>query len=487
MHHSFHNITHQPGAGAPTIFLPGWGFDGRILHLVKPLPNWIYPGTFIDPACIREDLLAFFPTENIRKARLVGWSMGAMVGLEFAAAYEDLIDSLVLVSLRNHWPGHEVEAILAEFSHDPETFLKGFYRKCFLGDKQAYRNFQTRLEPLYLSAIKTNSEQLYRGLHYLAAFALPGRAPKVPTRLIHGRQDIIAPLADMVQLPGAEVEVIDNTGHFVFQQEGSSLQYEFRKRSILMKFSKAAGSYDDYARVQTDVARKLAAKLPAGEKKSKIRSILEIGCGTGNFTALLASCFPKAKITAIDFSPEMLAIARHKLPDKRVDFVCAEGERFLQEAPGKSYDLVVSNGALQWFADIDKALAAIARILTADGFMYCAIFGPQSLQELGEGLSAIQVFPQNLAARSFPSQARIQKALHRYLQAGTIETELTVKEYDSAHDLLLHLKKTGTSGWQQKMRQPLTPSRVKELDAWFQRTYGACRVTYQVLFLQGRK
>ena len=49
----------------------------------------------------------------------------------------------------------------------------------------------------------------------------------------------------------------------------------------------------------------------------------------------------------------MIARARHKLQGKTVEFVCAEGERFLQEARGKSFDLVTSNGSLQWFSDID--------------------------------------------------------------------------------------------------------------------------------------
>jgi len=71
-------------------------------------------------------------------------------------------------------------------------------------------------------------------------------------------------------------------------------------------------------------------------------------------------------------------------------------------------------------------------------------------------------------------------------QGETLEEELIEKKYSSAHDLLLHIKKTGTSGWQQNMQQPLTPLRVSKLNEWFDRTYGSCMVTYQVLFLQGR-
>jgi SAM-dependent methyltransferase len=148
---------------------------------------------------------------------------------------------------------------------------------------------------------------------------------------------------------------------------------------------------------------------------------------------------------------------------------------------------VVSNGSLQWFGDIDKALHNIARILTPGGSMFCTIFGPQSLQELGQGLTAIQTLPESLAAQKFPRPQRLQRALGRHFHAGTVEEELIGKEYNSAYDLLLHIKKTGTSGWQSTMQQPLTPARINRLDEWFAETHGSCRVTYQVFFLQGNK
>jgi len=488
MNHAFENITDYPGTGPQTLFLPGWGFDGRILSLLKPAPHWIYPADPLDPETFALDLLQFLVAKNISKVRLIGWSMGAMLGLEFAAKHRDLLDSLVLVSLRALWPAGEIRELRAEFSRHPESFLKGFYRKCFLGDKAAYRNFCATLEPSYIAAIKTNSARLERGLDFLGTFRTPSPASDLPTRLIHGRQDIIAPVEEMARLPGADVEVIDNAGHGVFLHADSSLQQELKKQIIRLKFSRAADSYDNYAKVQGEVALKLAAMLPLPQDAPGIKTILEIGCGTGNFTSLLAARFPAAKIVGLDFSPEMIAKARHKLKSDAIDFICAEGEGFLQETPDQSFDLVVSNGSLQWFSDIDSVLRNIARILSSEGSMACSIFGPESLKELGQGLEEeLQILSENVAAHRFPQPARLQHALHDSFQEGTVAEELLEKEYRSAHDLLLHIKKTGTSGWQQNLRQPLTPSRVGKLDEWFTKTHGACRVTYQIIFLQGRK
>ena len=486
MNHSFQNIDLHPGTEPPTIFLPGWGFDGRILCLLKPAPHWLYPADLLDPESFTQDLLRFLVSKNIRKVRLVGWSMGAMLGLEFGAKHRDLIDSLVLVSLRAQWPALEIKELQTEFSRAPEAFLKDFYRKCFLGDKPAYKKFCATLEPPYLAAIKRNSSRLQRGLDFLGTFKIPSPMPHIPTRLIHGKQDIIAPIKEMAPLPGAIVEVIDTAGHGVFLHEDSSLQQELKKQVIQVKFSRAAESYDSYAKVQAEVALQLAAKLPPAHKKPGIKTILEIGCGTGNFTTLLIARFPTAKIVALDFSPEMIAKARHKLKGNAIDFICTEGERFLEEAPGKSFDLVVSNGSLQWFSDIDRVLHNVARILSPGGSMACSIFGPESLKELGIGLQELQILPESLAAQRFPQPERLQHALSGNFQEGTVAEELLVKEYSSAHDLLVHIKKTGTSGWQQRIRQPLTPARISQLDAWFAKTYGACRVTYQIIFLQGK-
>ena len=50
--------------------------------------------------------------------------------------------------------------------------------------------------------------------------------------------------------------------------------------------------------------------------------ILEIGCGTGKNTQWLVN---KCRyLTAIDFSPEMLKIAREKITDDRVQFTQAD-------------------------------------------------------------------------------------------------------------------------------------------------------------------
>jgi ubiquinone/menaquinone biosynthesis C-methylase UbiE len=201
----------------------------------------------------------------------------------------------------------------------------------------------------------------------------------------------------------------------------------------------------------------------------------------------LADKFPAAKIMALDFSPEMIAKARHKLPENTIEFICAEGEDFLEKSSGESFDLVASNGSLQWFSNHDRALKNIARILLPGGIFLCSIFGPDSLKKLGMGMKTLFGYPGNVAANAFPDVATLQNSLNAYFARGTVGQELIAKQYESAHDLLVHIKKTGTGGWHQHGSPALTKTRLRQLDNWFVKTYGSCTVNYQIHFLQAVK
>ena len=487
MHHSFENTAAAKAAPTPTVFLPGWAFDGYVLGLVKPMPHWVFPESIIDPHTLVEDLCSLLTEEDMGPVRLIGWSMGASLALAFAGSYPEKVASLTLVSLRHQWSRKETDQLARDFADDPAAFLKTFYRKCFLGDRSSYKNFSRLLEPRYIKLLGTDVlDCLQRGLDYLSKSDCR-TVPGIPTQLIHGRQDIIAPVAERAKLPDASVEIVENCGHLPFLAQGCSLQTELKYQAIQKKFSRAADTYDMYAAVQSDVAKQLAARLPSGKASGTCSNILEIGCGTGNFTGLLADRFPGAMIQALDFSPEMLSQARLKQKKTDIRFICLEAEQFLANGVDESFDLVASNGALQWFADLEESIKNIARILRPGGIFLCSIFGPGSLGELGLGLKTLFGQTTNVAASAFPDADTLQKSLTAYFTEGTVEEKLIGRQYDTVHDLLVHIRKTGTGGWRQNALQPLTPLKLKRLDQWFKENHEHCRVTYQVLYLQARK
>ena len=102
-------------------------------------------------------------------------------------------------------------------------------------------------------------------------------------------------------------------------------------------------------------------------------------------------------------------------------------------------------------------------------------------------MKVLFAYPGNVAANAFPDVNTLQSCLNAYFTKGTVEQELIEKQYESVHDLLVHIKKTGTGGWHQHGTPALTPARLKLLNHWFVETYGSCKETYQVHILQASK
>src|SRR5215467_9493314 len=87
---------------------------------------------------------------------------------------------------------------------------------------------------------------------------------------------------------------------------------------------------------------------PAADLIAQIRvedpvRITDLGCGPGNSTELLHQRWPKATITGVDNSREMLAEAKAKHPDWR--WLLSDIESW---EPQPACDLIFSNAAFHW-------------------------------------------------------------------------------------------------------------------------------------------
>lgn len=105
------------------------------------------------------------------------------------------------------------------------------------------------------------------------------------------------------------------------------------------------------------------------------RTIVDLGCGTGSITALLAARWPDADVTGIDSSAEMLAKASAEAPDVR--WVEASVDAW---TPREPVDLVFSNAALQWVGGHDRLFPHLARQVVSGGLL--AVQMPRNHQAL---------------------------------------------------------------------------------------------------------
>ena len=75
------------------------------------------------------------------------------------------------------------------------------------------------------------------------------------------------------------------------------------------------------------------------------RTVVDLGCGPGNLTGLLAQRWPDAELIGVDSSPQMIAKARADVPGVR--FEVGDLREWVSDDGGR-VDVLVSNATLQW-------------------------------------------------------------------------------------------------------------------------------------------
>ena len=84
-------------------------------------------------------------------------------------------------------------------------------------------------------------------------------------------------------------------------------------------------------------------------------NVLDLGCGTGNMTMRLARL--GLCVVGVDLSPEMLAVAKHKVPPgAAVRFVQTGAVELIDHFPAESFDTVVSILVFSELSDAERRL-----------------------------------------------------------------------------------------------------------------------------------
>lgn len=145
----------------------------------------------------------------------------------------------------------------------------------------------------------------------------------------------------------------------------------------MARFSAAAGTYQRHADLQRRVANKLMQCLPARPAPDRV---LEIGCGTGVLTALLADSFPAARIDAVDASRAMTDRARACLGgNRRISWIVQDACHLPENT---KYPLIVSNCALHWISPVALIIEKLGALLRPKGRLAFAIMLRGTLGEL---------------------------------------------------------------------------------------------------------
>jgi trans-aconitate 2-methyltransferase len=138
----------------------------------------------------------------------------------------------------------------------------------------------------------------------------------------------------------------------------------------------SAEQYVTFEDERTRPVRDLLAALPSMD----VRTAVDIGCGPGNSTELLAARFPAADVSGIDSSADMIAAARQRLPKLRFDLLDIEGWIGLSSGSGAGpFDVILANAVLQWVPNHATLFAELAAKLTQGGRL--AVQMPDNLDQ----------------------------------------------------------------------------------------------------------
>ena len=133
----------------------------------------------------------------------------------------------------------------------------------------------------------------------------------------------------------------------------------------------------DYAR---DCWRRLSSRPAVAPVVARAARVLDVGCGSGEFTRELASQLPHASIVGVDISEDMVRHAERANAHERVSYALID---FANQVPfrGESFQVATSTMALHWPGPDPAFLAGVSRFIEPGGVFLAGLHGAGSCQE----------------------------------------------------------------------------------------------------------
>ncbi|MEO3989444.1 malonyl-ACP O-methyltransferase BioC [Pseudocitrobacter cyperus] len=238
------------------------------------------------------------------------------------------------------------------------------------------------------------------------------------------------------------------------------------KQAVAAAFGRAAAHYHQFNELQ----RQSAAHLREQITTQAFARVLDAGCGPGGYSRYWRE--QGCEVTALDLSAEMLSQARQQQAAHH--YLLADIEAI--PLPDAGFDLVWSNLAVQWCSDIHIALAELYRQLRPGGVLAFTTLTAGSLPELNQAWKAVDSHPH---ANRFLPEATLRGALAKWQHRCTLTT-LTLP-FPDALSAMRSLKGIGATHLHEgRAREPLTRSKLQQLQLAWPKEQGQCPLTYHL-------
>ena len=252
------------------------------------------------------------------------------------------------------------------------------------------------------------------------------------------------------------------------------------KDRVARQFSRAAQTYDRAAEVQVDIAVDAMGLL-----QGNYSTLLDIGCGTGRVSKLLAAHCDE--LIAMDLAEGMLSYAAQKYTkvddNTNITWLMADAEYL--PLSNNSMQAVFSSMALQWCQNIEQVFQEVHRVLKPKGQAVLAILCDGSMQELQQSWQTID---SHRHVNQFYSQEKLQSAARQAGFAVTSQEQSYQSWHHNVRDLLGSIKAIGANVVTETGNHaPVSRQMLHDLQKRYTVQYarnGKLPLSYQVCFLQ---
>lgn len=193
-----------------------------------------------------------------------------------------------------------------------------------------------------------------------------------------------------------------------------------------------AADYAANSAAQYEWGRELISQLGlvSGER------VLDVGCGDGKLTALMAQQLVGGAVTGIDASPQMVDLAQQSWGGAHnIVFACRDAQNLAFESV---FDAVFSNAVLHWVPNHPAVLAGVRRALRPGGRMLLQMPASGNCSQFIEAVDRVRAMPRwrrFFRDFTFPWRFSVEDDYIRWLdQAGLDTQRIVTVNKDMCHD-----------------------------------------------------
>lgn len=236
---------HAAGSGRPLVLLHGWSMTGQVFSgLQQALPGVQslavdLPGHGRSPAPesfdlegLGEPIVELFERRDLRRAVLLGWSLGGMLALALEPRLRPRLEQLVLVGTTPRFvagpdwphglPATRLKVMLRDLQRHYLKTMEDFFRLMFAPGELDPSGIRTIARQVTGAELLPEPSTATAGLELLQQLDLRPQleATATPALVMHGVQDAIIPIGAgrelASRLPQAQLELFPGCGHAPF-------------------------------------------------------------------------------------------------------------------------------------------------------------------------------------------------------------------------------------------------------------------------------